>query len=113
MPADIFISTELLSNGPDLTYGPHYEGLSRFSDIPSERFYAVTGIPVKKAGDAPAHMDYLDSRVLRLLGNVFEDINIAARNVLDSMISYIVVTYEYNINQALVIASVAFDLRIT
>ncbi|MDA9367514.1 acetamidase/formamidase family protein [bacterium] len=46
MSADILISTELLSNGPDLTYGPHYEGVSRFLDIPSERFYAVTGIPV-------------------------------------------------------------------
>ena len=48
MSADILISTELLSNGPDLTYGPHYEGVSRFLDIPSERFYAVTGIPVKR-----------------------------------------------------------------
>jgi len=58
-------------------------------------------------------MDYLDSRVLGLLGNVSNDINIAARNALDSMINYIVATYGYNRNQALVIASVAVDLRIT
>ena len=113
MSADILISTELLSNGPDLTYGPHYEGVSRFLDIPSERFYAVTGIPVKKEGDVPPHMDYLDSRVLGLLGNVSNDINIAAWNALDSMINYIVATYGYNRDQALVIASVAVDLRIT
>ena len=35
MSTNILISTELLSNGPDLTYDPHYEGLSRFLDIPS------------------------------------------------------------------------------
>ena len=61
----------------------------------------------------PPHMDYLDSAVLGLLGNVSNDINIAARNALDSMINYIVATYGYNRNQALVIASVAVDLRIT
>ena len=113
MSADILISTELLSNGPDLTYGPHYEGVSRLLDIPSERFYAVTGIPIKKTGDVPPHMDYIDSAVLGLLGNVSNDITIAARNALDSMINYIVATYGYNRNQALVIASVAVDLRIT
>ena len=58
-------------------------------------------------------MDYLDSRVLRLLGNVSNDIDIAARNALDSVIIYIVATYGYNGNQALFIASVAVDLRIT
>ena len=58
-------------------------------------------------------MDYLDSRVLGLLGNVSNDIDIAARNALDSVIIYIVATYGYNRNQALFIASVAVDLRIT
>ena len=58
-------------------------------------------------------MDYLDSRVLRLLGNVSNDIDIAARNAFDSVIIYIVATYGYNRNQALFIASVAVDLRIT
>jgi acetamidase/formamidase len=58
-------------------------------------------------------MEYLDSRVLRLLGNVSNDIDIAARNALDSVIIYIVATYGYNRNQALFIASVAVDLRIT
>ena len=58
-------------------------------------------------------MDYLDSRVQGRLGNVSNDINIAARNALKSMIAYIVASYGYNRNQALVIASVAVDLRIT
>ena len=111
--ADILITTELLRNGPDLTYGPHFEGVSRFLDIPSERFYAVTGIPVKKPGEVPPHMEYLDSKVLGHLGNVSNDINIAARNAISSMINHIVTTYGYNRNQALVIASVAVDLRIT
>ena len=96
-----------------VSYGQNFEGVSRLLDIPSERFYAVTGIPIKKTGDVPPHMDYLDSAVLGLLGNVSNDITIAARNALDSMINYIVATYGYNRNQALVIASVAVDLRIT
>ena len=58
-------------------------------------------------------MDYLDSRVQGRLGNVSNDINIAARNALKSMIAYIVASYGYNKNQALVIGSVAVDLRIT
>lgn len=58
-------------------------------------------------------MDYLDSRVQGRLGNVSNDINIAARNALKSMIAYIVASYGYNRNQALVIGSVAVDLRIT
>ena len=58
-------------------------------------------------------MDYLDSRVQGRLGNVSNDINIAARNALKSMINYIVASYGYNRNQALVIGSVAVDLRIT
>jgi len=51
--------------------------------------------------------------VLGHLGNVSNDINIAARNAISSMIKHIVTTYGYNRNQALVIASVAVDLRIT
>ena len=113
MSADISVTTELLRNGPDLTHGPHDEGDSRVLDIPSKRFYAVTGIPVKKSGDVPPHMEYLDSKVLGRLGNVSIDINLAARNALDGMIDYIVTNYGYNRNQAYVIASVAVDLRIT
>jgi formamidase len=113
MSADISVTTELLRNGPDLTHGPHYEGDSRVLDIPSKRFYAVTGIPVKKPHDVPPHMEYLDSKVLGPLGNVSIDLNIAARNALDGMIDHIVTNYGYNRNQAYVIASVAVDLRIT
>jgi formamidase len=98
MSAGNLITTELLRNGPDLTYGPHFEGVSRFLDIPSERFYTVIGIPVKKPGEVPPDVEYLNSKVLSHLGNVSNDINIAARNALDSMINYIVATHGYNRN---------------
>ena len=47
MSADVWVTTELLKEGPDLSRGPHYEGSSTLLGIPSRRFYAVTGIPVK------------------------------------------------------------------
>ncbi|MCH2347246.1 MAG: acetamidase/formamidase family protein, partial [Pseudomonadales bacterium] len=46
MSANIWVTTELVTDGPDLSRGPHYEGMSRVLDIPSRRFYAVTGIPI-------------------------------------------------------------------
>ena len=59
MSADVWVTTELLKEGPDLSRGPHYEGSSTLLGIPSRRFYAVTGIPVKNEGEIPPDMQYL------------------------------------------------------
>ena len=112
MSADVWVSTELLKDGPDLSLGPHYEGPSTLLDIPSRRFYAVTGIPVKNEGEAPPDMQYLQSDVIAGLANLSNDINLAARNAVSGIVDYIVNTYGYNRQQAYIIASVAVDLRI-
>ncbi|MEM1437257.1 MAG: acetamidase/formamidase family protein [Pseudomonadota bacterium] len=112
MSADVWATTEVLKDGPDLSRGPHYEGPSTLLDIPSRRFYAVTGFPLKAAGSVPPDMTYLDSEVVAPLENLSKDINLAARNAVEGIVDYIVATYGYSRQQAYIIASVAVDVRI-
>jgi formamidase len=112
MSANVSVVTEVIKNGPDLTYGPHYKGPARVLDIPSRSFYAVTGFPLKKSGTIPPDMAYLDSAKVVGLENLSGDINLAASNALAAMIDYISTTYGYDRLQAYIIASVAVDLRI-
>ena len=55
------VTTRVVDNPPDLSRGPHYDGPASVLRIPSERFYAVTGFPLKEAGTVPADLAYLDS----------------------------------------------------
>lgn len=112
MSADVWVTTAVLQDGPDLSRGPHYEGPADLLNIPSRRFYAVTGFPFKQPGEVPPDMAYLDSPAVAGLENLSNDINLAARNAIAGMIDYIVETYGYDRQQAYVIASVAVDLRI-
>ncbi len=114
MSADVWATVQVVAkeNAPDLTHGPQYEGPAALLDIPSRRFYAVTGFPFKKAGEVPPDMAYLESPKLAGLENLSKDINLAARNALDAIIDYIVNTYGYDRQQAYIIASVAVDMRI-
>ena len=80
--------------------------------IPSRRFYAVTGIPVKNEGEVPPDMQYLQPDVTAGLANLSNNINLAARNAVSEIVDVIVKTYGYNRQQAYIIASVAVDLRI-
>jgi formamidase len=113
MSADVYVTTEILRDGPDLSRGPHYEGSSQLLEIPSRRFYAVTGIPVKDSGAVPPDMEYLNSDVIAGLENLSNDINLAARNAIEGIVDYISTTYGYTRQQAYVIASVAVDIRIS
>jgi formamidase len=81
-------------------------------DIPSRRFYATTGFPIKEKGEIPPDMQYLGSTKVADLENLSKDISLAARNALLEMIDYISETYGYSKEQAYIIASVAVDLRI-
>jgi len=112
MSADVWATTEVLKDGPRLTHGPHFEGSSDLLNIPSRRFYAVTGFPLKPAGTVPPDMAYLNSPVIADLENLSNDINLAARNAIAGIVDYIVETYGYDRQQAYVIASVAVDIRI-
>jgi len=112
MGGRLTVTTRIVDNPPDMSHGPHYEGPASVLGIPSERFYAVTGFPLKEAGSVPADMAYLNSPQMAKLTNLSADINLAARNALAAMIDYIVAEYGYDRTQAYMIASVAVDMRI-
>lgn len=112
MDADITVTTRVIKDGQDLSYGPHYAGPSSLLAIPSERFYATTGFPIKNAGDVPPDIAYLASAKVAELSNLSKDVNLAAQNALVAMIDYIVSEYGYDRTQAYMIASVAVDIRI-
>jgi formamidase len=113
MDADFTVTTQIIKDGPALRRGPHFEGPVRVLDIPSRRFYATTGFPLKAVGEIPPDMLYLGATE-RIAGlrNLSKDISLAARNALLEMIDYITDTYGLTPEQAYVVASVAVDLRI-
>ncbi|HXV78026.1 MAG TPA: acetamidase/formamidase family protein, partial [Candidatus Polarisedimenticolaceae bacterium] len=114
MDAVMTLVTEIVRGpeAPRLARGPHYEGPSRLLDIPSRRFYATTGFPLKRAGELPPDMAYLESGKVAPLDNLSRDLSLAARQALLAMIDHIVAVYGYTREQAYVIASIAVDLRI-
>ena len=112
MDATVIVTTEVLKDGPKLSRGPHYEGPSSLLNIPSERFYATTGLPLKDREEVPSDLAYLASKKIPQLENLSKDISLAAKNALLEMIDYISLTYGYTREEAYLIASVAVDLRI-
>jgi formamidase len=112
MDADVTLTTRVIREGPKLARGPHYEGPARLLDVPSRRFYATTGFPLKAEGDVPPDMKYLGSEVVPRLENLSKDVSLAGRNALLEMIDYMSETYGLTREQAYIIASVAVDLRI-
>jgi formamidase len=112
MDADITVTTRIVRDGPDLSHGPHYEGPASLLSIPSTRFYATTGYPLKAVGEVPPDIAYLANAKVADLPNLSRDLNLAAQNALVAMIDYIVDRYGYDRTQAYMIASVAVDLRI-
>lgn len=112
MDADITVTTRIVRDGPDLSQGPHYEGPAALLSIPSSRFYATTGYPLKGEGEVPRDIAYLASAKAAALANLSKDVNLAAANALLAMVNHIVDRYGYDRTQAYLIASVAVDLRI-
>ncbi len=112
MDADITVTTRIVRDARDLTHGPHYEGPASLLNIPSSRFYATTGYPLKPEGEIPRDIAYLASAKVASLSNLSKDLNLAAQNALVAMVDYIVHRYGYDRTQAYMIASVAVDLRI-
>ncbi|MDJ0701579.1 MAG: acetamidase/formamidase family protein [Woeseiaceae bacterium] len=106
------VTTRVVEDPPNMSRGPHYEGPASVLRIPSKRFYAVTGFPLKEVDSVPADLAYLDSPKIAGLSNLSADINLAARNALAAMIDYIVSEYGYDRTEAYMIASIAVDMRI-
>jgi formamidase len=112
MDATVTLRTRVVRDMP-LPRGPHYEGPAKLLDIPSRRFYATTGLPVKDAGSLPPDMRYLNpGDKAKELRNLSKDVSLAARNALLEMINYMVATKGLTREQAYILASVAVDLRI-
>ena len=112
MDATVIVTTEVLKDGPKLSRGPHFEGPSSLLNIPSERFYATTGFPLKDREAIPSDLEYLASEKIPQLENLSKDVSLAAKNALLEMIDYISQTYGYTREESYLIASVAVDLRI-
>ena len=112
MDATVIVTTEVLKDGPKLRRGPHFEGPSSLLNIPSERFYATTGFPLKNREEIPSDISYLASEKIPQLENLSKDISLAAKNALLEMIDYISLTYGYSKEESYLIASVAVDIRI-
>lgn len=112
MDADITVTTRIVRDGRSLKQGPHYEGPASLLAIPSTKFYATTGFPLKEAGVIPRHIEYLASEKVAHLTNLSNDLYLAAVNALVAMIDYIETEYGYDRTQAYIIASVAVDMRI-
>lgn len=106
------VGVEIVADPPDLSHGPHYEGPSSVRAIPSERFHATTGFPLREPGEVPANLAYLESQKLACPTNLSADVHLAARNAPYAMLDYIVEEYGYTRTEAYMIASVAVDMRI-
>ncbi|MEL7070928.1 MAG: acetamidase/formamidase family protein [Cyanobacteria bacterium J06581_3] len=112
MGATVTVSTEIREGLGAQVKAPQFEGGDQLKALAPEKFYATTGIPIKKAGEIPPYHTYLNSEVLEPLSNLSEDLTLAARNALIDMVDYLVDNHELTREQAYVVASVAADLRI-
>ena len=112
MGGKVTVRTSIRKGMASLVTGPHFEGGSQLKQLEPDSFYATVGYPLKKAGEIPPYATYLDSKKIGPLTNLSEDLTLAARSALLSMIDYLVKVKGYTREQAYVITSVAVDLRI-
>lgn len=112
MGATVTVSTEIREGLGAQVKAPQFEGGDQLKALAPEKFYATTGIPIKKAGEIPPYHTYLNSEVLEPLSNLSEDLTLAARYALIDMVDYLVANHGLTREQAYVVASVTADLRI-
>jgi len=113
MGAVVTVSTEIRKGMASIVKQPMFEGGSQIKKLEPDSFHAVVGYPLKKAGEVPPQWAYLDSEKIKPLTNLSNDLTLAARNSMIAMIDWLRVTKGLSNEQALVIASVACDLRIS
>jgi formamidase len=92
---------------------PQFEGDAQLKAIAPSKFYATVGLPLKKAGEVPVYVTYIDGKEIGPLTNLSEDLTLAARNALIEMIDHMVRKHGLTPEQAYVVASVAVDLRVS
>lgn len=113
MGAVVTVTTEIRKGMASIVKQPMFEGGSQIKKLEPDSFHAVVGYPLKKAGEVPPQWAYLDSAKIKPLTNLSNDLTLAARNSLIAMIDWLIATKGLSKEQALVIASVACDLRIS
>lgn len=112
MGAIVRLTTQVRKGLGATIKGPEVEGGAQIKSIEPSQFYQTIGYPLKKAGEVPAPMQYLESEKIAKLENLSEDLTLAARDALIKMIDYIQREYGLSAEQAYIIASVAVDLRV-
>ncbi len=112
MGAVVTVVTEIRKGLGAFVKVPHFEGGDQLKALAPAEFYATTGMPLKKAGEVPAFLTYIDGDKLGPLTNLSADLTLAARNALIEMIDYLVREKGLTRNQAYIVSSAAVDLRI-
>jgi formamidase len=110
--AIVTVRTEIRKGQGAHITSPEVEGGSQIKDIEPSKFYQTIGLPVKKAGEIPEQLKYLESEKIKDLENLSEDLTLAARDALIKMIAYIQREHGLSAEQAYILASVAVDLRV-
>ncbi len=113
MGAIVTVSTEIRKGMASLIKQPMFEGGSQLKKLEPDSFHAVVGYPLKKAGEVPPQWAYLKSEIIKPLTNLSNDLTLAARNSVITMLDWLMATKSLTKEQALVVVSVACDLRIS
>ena len=110
--ARVTVLTEVLKGkGAEITQ-PQFRGGAQLKETMPARFYATTGLPLKRKGEIPPFVTYLESQKIEALENLSEDLTLAARDALIEMIDYLMREHGLTREQAYVLCSVAVDLRV-
>lgn len=112
MAAKVTLKCEVIKGGGKNIVFPHVTGGGQLRNTEPSRFHAIVGMPIKKKGEVPPHLAYLDSPKVAALTNLSEDLTLAARDALLRMIDWIAETKGYSREQAYAICAAAVDLRI-
>ena len=115
IPSHTTVRTRIIRGGMKDIQSVEFYGGDEIKALQPAKFYATVGYPLKPAGEIdPQHMQaYMNSKRLKDLTNLSEDVTLAARNALLKMIDYLVRTHGVSRQQAYIICSVAVDLHIS
>ena len=110
--AVVTLRTEIRKGQGANIKGPEVEGGPQIKNIEPSKFYQTIGLPIKRSGEVPPPLQYLESEKIKDLENLSEDLTLAARDALIKMIAYIQREHGLTAEQAYILASVAVDLRV-
>jgi formamidase len=113
MGGRVTLRAKVTPGGASLLSTVHFEGDDQLKKLAPSSFYAVSGLPLKSAGEMPVFDSYLGGEKIAPLENLSEDLTLAARDATLNMIDFLVKTKGLTREQAYVLTSVAVDLNIS